>query len=222
MTTELAMRLSGFLFMFILVLNLAMTALGKKIEVDDYDTDAKLRQINDDPNKFYFSILLSLIEHISIVALAITLFIVFSPINMILAIVWTAFRTGEGLFFIYNETNYWGLLNLARQYSETGDPEKESLRDKGQDILQTVTSNYTLALILWSIGTLAYSILFVAYGVLPAIIGWLGIVTSISFGIGNGIKLVVKPGFNILMAIGGLSAMLFEVIIGAWLLFFQT
>lgn len=118
------MRLSGFLFLFIMVLNYAMVALGKKTEVGDYDTDAKLQQINNDPNKFYLSIVLSLIEHISIIALAITLFIVFSPINMMLAIVWTAFRTGEGLIFIYDETNYWGLLKLARQYSDTSGPEK--------------------------------------------------------------------------------------------------
>lgn len=95
------------------------------------------------------------------------------------------------------------------------------MSDSGQVILQTVTSRYTFALILWSIGTLAYSVLFVTYGVVPPIIGWLGIVTSISFGFGNGIKLVVKPGFNVLIAIGGLSAMLFEVIIGGWLLFFS-
>jgi len=47
--------------------------------------------------------------------------------------------------------------------------------------------SFTFAQILFSIGTLAYSILFVTYGVVPAIIGWFGIVASILYGFGNGI-----------------------------------
>ena len=42
MTIEIAMRLSGFLFLFILVLNIAMSAFGNKTEIGDYDSDAKL------------------------------------------------------------------------------------------------------------------------------------------------------------------------------------
>lgn len=68
MTIEIAMRLSGFLFLLILVLNFAMVRLGRKIEVGDYDTDAKLQKISDEPNKFQISVVLALIEHIIIIA----------------------------------------------------------------------------------------------------------------------------------------------------------
>lgn len=50
------MRLSGFLFLFILVLNIAMRVFNKKIEVGDYDLDAKLQKFNNYSNKFKISI----------------------------------------------------------------------------------------------------------------------------------------------------------------------
>jgi hypothetical protein len=73
-------------------------------------------------------------------------------------------------------------------------------------------------MICWSIGTLAYSIVLVAYEVVPPIIGWLGIVSSILVGLSTGIKLA-KLNAKDFTSIGGLSAILFEVIIGGWLLF---
>jgi hypothetical protein len=218
MTIEIAMRLSGFLFLFILVLNIAMAAFGNKTEIGDTDSGAKLQEINDDPKKFQIGIVLGLIEHLGIIALAIMLFIAFSSYNIMLGIVWIIFRTGEALIFIYNETKYWGLLNIARQYAGTSGAEKDALSDSGRVILQTRNARYNFALILFSIGTLAYSILFVTYRVVPPFIGWLGIITGIFLGLGCGIK-VVKPHLEAL-SIFGLLAIVFEVIIGGWLLFF--
>ena len=164
--------------------------------------------------------MLALIQHVSIIGLAIMLFIVFSLYNLILGIAGTIFRIWEGLIQIYNEINTWGLFNLARQYSGTSSAEKNALIHLGRIILQTKNSRWTLATTLYSIGILAYSILFVTYGVIPQIIGWLGLVVSILLVFGSGIKLV-KPNFEALLAIGGLSSILFEVIFGGWLLFYS-
>jgi len=212
------MVLSGFLFLFILVLNLAMGALGYLMEKDDYDPDADLQKINKNPKKFQISIVLALIEHGSVIALTILLFIAFSPYNIILGIVWAIFRIGEGLIQYINEPNYWGLINIARQYSSTSGAEKNSLSDLARIIFKTKDTRFKFAMICWSIGTLAYSSVLVTYSVVPQIIGWLGIVASILVGFSTGLKLV-KPNFKDFTAIGGLSAILFEVIIGGWLLF---
>jgi len=209
--------LSGFLFLFILVLNLAMGALGYLMEKDDYDPDADLQKIDKNPKKFRISIVLALIEHGSVIALTIMLFIAFSPYNIILGIVWTIFRTGEGLIQFYNEPNYWKFLNIARQYSGSSGAEKNSLSDLARSIFKRKDSRFKVAMICWSIGTLAFSIVLVTSEVVPQIIGWLGIVASILVGFGTGIKLV-KPKFKF-EVIGALFAMLFEVIIGGWLLF---
>ena len=94
---------------------------------------------------------------------------------------------------------------------------KNSLNDLAHTIFKTKDIRFKFAMICWSIGTLAFSIIIVTSDVIPQIIGWLGIVSSILVGFGTGIKLV-KTNFKG-EVIGALFAMLFEIIIGGWLLF---
>jgi len=211
------MILSGFLFLFILVLNIVMGAFGYLMEKDNYDPDADLKKISKNPRKFKTGILLALIEHGSVIVLTILLFIAFSPYTIMLGIVLLIFRIGEGLIQYINEPNYWKLIKIANQYSSTGGEQKKSLSDLARSIFQTKDTRFKFAMICWSIGTLAFSIILVTSEVVPQIIGWLGIVASILVGFGTGIKLG-KPNFKGEI-IGALFAMLFEVIIGGWLLF---
>jgi len=219
------MRVAGFLFLFIIVLYLILLpALGYKAEIGD--SDAELQKINDDPKKFQIGIGLALIHNVIVITLIVMLFIVFSPYNIILGIVWTIFRIGEGLILSYNDKSYWGLLNIARKYSGINGAERTSLSDLARTITKTKSSRFDFAMIFWSIGTLAFSIVLVTYvGAPPQFIGWLGIVAGIFVGVGNGIKFV-KPNikdsnvFKVLFSIGGLVALLFEIVLGGWLLFF--
>ena len=211
------MILVGFLFWLDIILVFASERFGY-ITYNELDSEAKLPKIHDDPKKFKIGFVLILIEHINIIALAIMLFIAFSSYSLILGIVWLTFRIGEGLIQIYYKKNYWGILNIARQYPGTNDAEKNSLIDKGRSILKTKSSSFSFAQILFSIGTLSYSILFVVYDVVPAIFGGLGIVASIIYGFGNGI-ILVKPNFKVLAYSGGLLIFLFEIVLGGWLVF---
>jgi len=218
MTVEIAMRLSGFLLLFIMTAIIASVQFGNKLW-DDLDSDARLQRINNDPNKFKISIVLALIHNFSIIALVIMLFIAFSSYSIILGIVWITFRTGESLILSYNEKDRWGLLNIAKQYSVTKGAEKNSLSDKALTILKTKDSRFKFTQILFSIGTFAYSIPFVTYGISPSIIGWFGLVASILYGLGNGIELV-KPNLKVLRYFGSGMIWLFELVLGGWLLFF--
>ena len=221
MTIEIAMSISGFLFLLILVLNIPMAVFGNKLGWSEDDSGAKLQKISDDPKKLQIGIVFGLIEHVSVIALAILLFIAFGPFSIILGIVWTISRIGEGLFHISNEINYSGLIKLARQYSDTSGADKKSLSDLARAILQTKDSRFAWAIILWSIGTLAFSIVLVTYEVVPSIIGWLGIVAGIVAFFVNQKKLV-KPNYVIpnFIALLSLSPIIFEVSIGVWLLFY--
>jgi hypothetical protein len=218
-------KLAGFLFLFIIVLYLILLpAFGYKTETDYSET--WLQNFNDNPKKFQLSIGLALIHNVSVITLTIILFIVFGPPNnIILGIVLLICRMGEGLILIYNDKNYGGFLKIARQYSSTSDAEKSSLSDLARIITEKISSRFKFAMILWSIGSLAFSIVIVTYGVVFPLIGWLGIVASILIGLSNGIELTkpnfkTKNGFKILSIVGGLSAITFEVIIGVVLLFF--
>jgi len=211
------MVLSGFLFLFILVLNVAMGTFGYLMEKDDYDPDADLKKINKNPKRFKIGIGLALVEHGCVILLTILLFIISSPYSILLGIVLLIFRIGEGLIQYINEPNYWKLINIAKQYSDSSGAENNSLIDLAQKIFKTKDVRFKFAMICWSIGTLAFSIIIVTSDVIPQIIGWLGIVSGILVGFGTGIKLV-KPKFKGEI-IGALFAMLFEIIIGGWLLF---
>jgi len=126
------------------------------------------------------------------------------------------------LIQFYIEKDYVGLLKIAKQYSNRSDTEKSSLFDSYRSTLQTKSTRFAFAMVCWSIGTLAFSILLVTYEVVPLFIGCLGIAASISIGLVDGMKLV-KPNFKVyevLSSIGGLVSILFEVLIGGWLLFF--
>ena len=210
--------LSGFLFWFIIITNLASGRFGYET-FSDLDADAKLQKINNGPKKFKIGTVLILIEHIGIICLAVMLFLAFSPYNMMLAVVWAISRTGEGLIQIYSKKSYWGLLSMARKYSVSSGAEKTALIDSGRAILKTKNSVFTFAQILFSIGTLAYSIVFATSSAgVPDVIGWFGIVASIIYGFGSGIKLV-KPNFKALWNLGGLLIFIFELVLGGWLLF---
>ena len=118
----------------------------------------------------------------------------------------------------YNEKNYWGLLNIARQYSGSSGVEKSALSDLARGILKTKNSVLAFAQIFFSIGTLSYSILFVTTGVVPEIIGWFGIIASILYGFGNGI-IIVKPHKAMQIFRVGLLILIFELVLGGWLIF---
>jgi hypothetical protein len=148
------------------------------------------------------------------------LFIAFNPFSIILGIVWAISRIVEALIQIYDKKNYWGLLNLAIKYSDTSGAEKDALIDLSNSILKTKEFRFVFAQLFFSIGTLAYSILFVTSGVVPIIIGWFGIIASILYGLGNGIFLR-KPNFKAYWGIGGLLILIFEIILGGWLLLFS-
>ncbi len=170
---SLEVFVSGFLFLFLIVIAfVASLRFGSEAWTisDLEDSDAKLQEINEDPEKFRIGIAFALIEHVGIIALAVMLFIAFGPVSILLAVVWTLSRTGEGLIHIYTKGNYWGLRNIARHYSGTSGAERDAFIDLGRSILKTKNSGFLFTQILFSVGTLAYSILFVTSGVVPLII----------------------------------------------------
>jgi len=210
--------LSGFLFLFIIITLIISEKFGYSV-ISDLDSDTKLKEINKDPKKFKIGTLLAFIEHGTIIALAITLFLAFNSFNMTLAVIWTISRITEGLIDVYNGKNYWRLLNIARQYSVSSGDEKKSIIELGRSILKTKNRVLACAQILFSIGTLSYSILFATSETLPipALIGWFGIVVSILYGFANGI-IIVKPDKAKKFFVVGLLILAFELILGGWLL----
>lgn len=211
-------EISGFLFLFIIVvLVTASSRYGYEI-FSELDSEAQLQKIHQDSQRFRTGTLLVVLEHVAIVSLAVTMFIAFGPYNMVLGVIWVVARGTEGLIQIYRKNDYWRLLALARQYSGTSGAERDALGDSAITILKSKNSTFTIAQILFSIGTLSYSILFVFYAVIPVVIGWFGIGSSIIYGLGNAATRV-RPNFKVMWNLGGLLIWVFELVLGGWLLF---
>ena len=213
------MMLSGFFFWFIIITNLASNRFGYQT-FGDLKKEAKLEKISKYPKKFKIGFVLILVEHVIIILLAITLFFAFNSYNLFLAVIWTFSRCLEGMIQIYNKKSYWGLLKLAKKYSTARGDEKKSLNNIRLSILKSKQSNFLFAQIFFSIGTLAYSILFVVHGIIPVIIGWFGIISSIIYGFGNGI-FSIKPNLKVLWNLGGLLILLFELVLGGALIYYS-
>ncbi|MFX0012254.1 MAG: DUF4386 family protein [Candidatus Hermodarchaeota archaeon] len=219
------MMVSGFLFLLILVLQVIMALFGYILEPTPkhYESDAKLLKFNNSPKGFQLSVVFALIEHFCVITLAIMLFFAFSLFNIILCIIIVIFRVTEGAIQVYIEKDYWRLLNIAKSYSTAEGKEKDSLFDSYRNILQTKSSRFAFVMVCWSIGTFAFSLVLVTYGTAPLFIGWLGIAASITVGILNVTKLlkISFKAYEIMSSIVGLVSIVFELLIGVWLLFFS-
>jgi hypothetical protein len=212
------LMLPGFFFWFIIVTNIASNRFGYQT-FSDLDAEAQLQKINADPKRFKTGSVLIVIEQVSLVCLALTLFAAFNSYSIVLAAVWTVSRTIEGLIQIYYKKSYWGLLGIAEKYSKTSGSEKMALKDSALSILRTKNTVFTFAQVLFSVGTVAYSVLFATSTTgVPDIIGWLGIVAGSIYGLGSAIKLV-KSNVKVVWSIGGLLILFFEAVLGGWLLF---
>lgn len=82
------------------------------------------------------------------------------------------------------------------------------------NILETKNRIFTITQVLFSIGTLAYSVLFVAFDILPLYIGWFGIAAAAIYGTGSSVKL--KTGSQAVWNIGGLLILVYELVLGGW------
>ena len=187
-----------------------------------YESDYKLLNFNKNPGKFKVGFSLALIEHFCVITLAILLFFVISPYNILFGIACVIFRVAEGSIQVYLEKDYWGLLNIAQKYSEANNTEKNSLMDSYRSILKTKKYRFAYAMIGWSIGTLAFSIVLVTYGLVLPFIGWLGIIAGILIGFANVLNLL-KPdvkAYEQISSFSGLLAIAFEILIGIVLMFF--
>jgi hypothetical protein len=216
---SLSSNISGFLFLFIIAVNIVSNIFGYET-FSDTDAKDKLTQINNSSKKFKIGFLLIFIEHVSIIFLAITLFIAFGFLNLFLGGAWLIARIGEAMIQIYDKKDYWALLNLAERYSRRSGEKKEELIDIAHNIQIRKNFVFKFTQVLFSIGTLAYSILFVVYRAVPAFIGWFGIGAAIIYGVGN-ILAIFKPAVKSIWNIGGLFVLVFEIILGGWLLLFS-
>ena len=207
-------QLCGFLFLFILFTSiLSKATAGTPLDPDN--VSESFQEILGSSMKFRISIVLDLISHVSIIALAGALYLAFSPYNQPLASIGTLWRVAEGTIIALSEISGLLFLAVAQQYVSAVASEKFALESLGRVLIMAEDWGLKIGLIFLGVGSLIYAILFVKSGTVPSVLGWWGIISS-ALAVGGILLSLINP--KIKMA-GILFMIPYEIVLGIWLLF---
>ena len=109
-------QLCGFLFLFILLTSVLSQFLAGDA-LDTEDVPGTLGKVNANGEKLRISVVIDLLSHVSIVALAGALNLAFSLYNQTLALIGTLWRVTEGTILALNEVNNFVLLDVSQKHS---------------------------------------------------------------------------------------------------------
>lgn len=209
-------QLCGFLFLFILLTSALSQALAG-VALDPTDFPGTMGKVSANSKKFRLSVVIDLISHASIFALAGLLFIAFSPYGRALALIGTLWRVVEGTILVLNETNNILLLAVVQKFvSATGEDAGE-LESLGSTIILAEDWGMKIAMAFLALGALSYAILFVTSGTVPLALGWFGVIAALLAVVGRWLVLV-SPAAPMVLQASFLPYILFEVVFGFWLL----
>ena len=159
-------QVCGFLFLFILLTTaLSMAVAGGTL--DQEDVPKTLGTVARSSKRFRMSIVLDLLSHVSIVALAAALYLAFSPYNRSLALVGTLWRVAEGTIIAFNEVNSIVLLGVAQKFVAATGAEAVPLEAMGRTLMLRDEWGYKIGVAFFGLGSLMYGILFVSSGATP-------------------------------------------------------
>ncbi len=207
-------QLCGFLFLFILFTSiLSKVTAGTPLDPDN--VSESFQNTLGTSMKFRISIILDLISHVSIIALAGALYLAFSKYNQPLAFIGTLWRVAEGTIIAFSEISGLIFLAVAQQYVSTLGSDKFALESLGRVLILAEDWGLKIGLIFLGIGSLFYAILFVTSGTVPQVLGWWGIISS-ALAVGGILLSLINP--NIKM-VGILFMIPYEIVLGIWLLF---
>ena len=167
--------------------------------------------------RFRISVVLDLISHASVVALAGALYLDFSPHNRSLALLGTLWRTAEGVIIAFNEVNNVVLLSVAEKFVAATGAEAVALEAMARTLILAEDWGLKIGLTFFALGWLIYGILFVSSGSVPPVLGWGAVVASLLAVVGRWLALF-SPDVG-LVATSFVPIMLLEVVFGVWLLF---
>ena len=206
-------QMCGFLFLFILLTSMLSQFLGGGV-LDSGDVPSTLSDVAANGKKFRIGVVIDLISHVSIIALAALLYIAFSPYNQTLALLGTLWRVAEGTIIALTEASNFVLLDVSQKSTTATGTQAVALESMGRMLISMEQGGYKIGLLFLVLGSLMYAILFVTSGAVPLAIGWFGVIASLLAAGGIFLNLV-NP--NVRMA-SFLVMIPYEIVLGFWLL----
>lgn len=206
-------QICGFLFLFILLTSMLSQFLAGAV-LDSGDVPGTLSKVAENDKKFRLGVVIDLISHVSIIALAGLLYLAFSPYNQPLALIGTLWRVAEGTIIALAEVSNFVLLDVSQKSTTASGAQAIALESMGQFVISVGESGYKIGLVFLVFGSLMYAILFVTSGAVPLALGWFGVIASILAAGGIFLNLV-NPNLSM---VSFMIMIPYEIVLGFWLL----
>jgi hypothetical protein len=206
-------QICGFLFLFILLTSVLSQFLAGAA-LDPQDVPGTLSKVASTSKKFRISVVIDLISHVSIIALAGLLYIAFSPYNQTLALLGTLFRVAEGTIIAFAEASNLVLLDVSQRSASATGAQAVALESMGRTVISMGEWGYKIGLAFLVIGSLMYAILFVTSGAVPIALGWFGVIASL-LAAGGVLLSLINPNLSM---VSFLVMIPYEIVLGFWLL----
>jgi len=182
--------------------------------LDPQDVLGTMNKVAANSKKFRISVVIDLISHVSIIALAGLLFIAFSPYNRSLALLGTLWRVAEGTIIALSEASNFVIIDVSQKSASTTGAQAMALESMGRIVISMGEWGYKIGLIFLVLGSLMYAILFVTSGAVPLAIGWFGVIASI-LAVGGILLNLINPNLSM---VSFLVMIPYEIVLGFWLL----
>ena len=217
MTRTTNARIAGFTYLFYAAIGICSELLMHQARGVDGDA-AKLARIGQYATNVRLTILITLLECLSALVLAVTLYGITRDEDHDLAMLGLVSRVAEGVLgSLNNIPGYLGLLWLAKAGSGTGVPDIPTTNALRAFLLMPGAS-VPIGSIFFAVGSTIFSWLLLRGRMVPVSIAWLGVFAS-------GLLVVVLPlqlaGFSTGPLTGyyqWLPALVFQVVLALWLL----
>jgi hypothetical protein len=211
-------QLCGFLYLFVLLTSMLSKGLAGA-PLDPGDVSNTLGAVAEHSRRFRISVVLDLVSHVSVVALAGALYLAFSPYNQWLALLAMLIRAAEGTILALNEVSNVVILSVAQKFVSATGAEAVSLEMLGRALIVAEDGGFKIGLAFFALGSLLFGILFVSSGVVPSALAWWGAIAGLLAVVGRWLILVSPDAPLVLGAVSFVPIILFELVFGIWLLF---
>jgi hypothetical protein len=217
MTRTTNARIAGFTYLFYTAIGICSEALMYQARGSVDGDAAKLARIGQYATNVRLTILITVLESLSALVLAVTLYGITREEDHELAMLALVCRVAEGVLGSLNIPRYLGLLWLAKAGVGTGGPDILTTNALRAFLLMPGPS-IPVGAIFFAVGSTIFSYLLLRGRMVPLSIAWLGVFASGLLAVGLPLQLA---GFSTGPVTGyyqWLPALVFQVVLALWLI----
>ncbi len=209
-------RVAGFMYLFPLTIGFFSSFM--RYVVWEGDAAKTANQIMASEQRFRMMLASDLIAFASIVLLALALYILLKPVNKILALLALFWWLGEAFILGINTLNDYVVLVLLSGADYLSVFDESQLQALVRVFLLAHGTGYNIGLIFFGLGSTVFSYLLFKSNYVPRFLAGWGIFASLGILIGTFAVLIFPNDAEIYQLISGPPMLLYEFIIGFWLL----